>query len=55
MKSITMTKFIKTLLTAIGILPLLANAADPIQHDAEHYILLEQYADKWASEDKAID
>ena len=50
-----MTKFIKTLLTAIGILPLLANAADPIQHDVEHYILLEQYADKWASEDKAID
>ena len=32
-----------------------ATAAEPIQHDAEHYVLLHQYADKWAAEDKEID
>ncbi|PSL12475.1 sulfatase-like hydrolase/transferase [Shimia abyssi] len=26
----------------------------PIQHDAEHYLLLEQHADKWAAEDSKI-
>jgi len=30
-------------------------AVDPIQHDVEHYILLDQYADKWSAEDAAID
>ena len=30
-------------------------AAEPIQHDIEHYLLLEQYADKWAAEDQSID
>lgn len=34
----------------------LSNAiAEPIQHDAEHYVLLHQYKDKWAAEDKEID
>ncbi len=26
-----------------------------IQHDAEHYVLLHQYADQWAAEDKELD
>ena len=26
----------------------------PIQHDAEHYMLLAQHGDKWAREDVAI-
>ena len=26
-----------------------------IQHDAEHYVLLHQYKDQWAAEDKEID
>ena len=30
-------------------------AATPIQHDAEHYVLLHQYQDQWAAEDKEID
>ena len=29
--------------------------AQAIQHDSEHYVLLHQYADQWASEDKEID
>ena len=32
-----------------------ALAAKPIQHDAEHYVLLHQYKDKWAAEDKEVD
>ncbi len=32
-----------------------ASAAEPIRHDAEHYVLLHQYADKWAAEDKELD
>ena len=50
-----MSKYIPTLLLAIGMLPLSAHAVEPIQHDAEHYILLDQHADQWASEDKSID
>ena len=30
------------------------HAQEPIQHDAEHYMLLAQHGDKWAREDKAI-
>ena len=30
-------------------------SAKEIQHDAEHYVLLHQYADQWAAEDKEID
>jgi len=34
----------------------LASAAtQPIQHDSEHYVLLHQYAEQWAAEDKEID
>ena len=32
-----------------------APAQDPIQHDAEHYVLLHQYKQKWAAEDKDLD
>ena len=32
-----------------------AVAQAPIQHDAEHYVLLHQYKDKWAAEDKELD
>ena len=39
-----------------GMLPTsAAQAKKPIQHDAEHYVLLHQYKDKWAAEDKEID
>ena len=34
---------------------LIINAQNPIQHDAEHYILLSQHQDKWEAEDKDID
>ena len=30
-------------------------SAQAIQHDSEHYVLLHQYADAWAKEDKEID
>ena len=33
----------------------LSHAAKPIQHDSEHYVLLEQHKDQWALEDKKID
>ena len=26
-----------------------------IQHDSEHYVLLHQYADQWAAEDRELD
>ena len=32
-----------------------AFAAKPIRHDAEHYVLLHQYKEQWAKEDKEID
>ncbi len=32
-----------------------ATWAQPIQHDAEHYVLLHQYAEQWAAEDKEMD
>ena len=40
-----------------GSLPSTAQTAQEraIQHDAEHYVLLHQYADQWASEDKELD
>ena len=31
-----------------------AMAVESIQHDAEHYVLLHQYKDKWATEDKEL-
>ena len=30
-------------------------SAKDIQHDAEHYVLLHQYADQWATEDEEIE
>ena len=48
------TNCFTTLLT-IGVFSVSVYAAEPIQHDTEHYILLDQYAEKWASEDKAVD
>jgi arylsulfatase len=50
----------ETLLTLASVLLVgsVANAAMPtpsIQHDSEHYVLLHQYADQWAAEDKEID
>jgi arylsulfatase len=50
-----MLRKISILLAVASMLPLSAKALDPIQHDAEHYILLEQHADRWTQEDKAID
>ncbi len=41
-------------LLGMGSLPTSASAQG-IQHDSEHYVLLHQYADKWAAEDKEID
>ena len=29
--------------------------AQAIQHDAEHYVLLTQYAEQWAAEDAELD
>ena len=34
---------------------LIVNAQEPIQHDAEHYILLSQHQDRCEAEDKDID
>ena len=52
-------KSIAKIIVAMGILvfwiPNLVQAAEPIRHDAEHYVLLHQYKDKWAAEDKEID
>ena len=43
-----------TALAALGICTVTANAQN-IQHDAEHYVLLHQYADQWAAEDVEVD
>ncbi|MDX2433883.1 MAG: sulfatase-like hydrolase/transferase [Desulfobacterales bacterium] len=46
------------LLTGMLVISQLATvslAANPIQHDAEHYILLDQHKDQWSAEDKEID
>jgi hypothetical protein len=43
-------------IAAFSIMFLSATAwAQAIQHDAEHYVLLHQYQDHWAAEDKEID
>ena len=43
---------------ALGLLLLIAatgvHAQEPIQHDAEHYMLLAQHGERWAQEDKAV-
>ena len=42
-------------LLAISMTAIVSHAAKPIQHDAEHYILLDQHKDQWSAEDKRID
>ncbi len=42
-------------LLAISQIAAVAHATKPIQHDAEHYILLDQHQDQWSLEDKNID
>ena len=42
-------------LLAVSLISLTSHAAKPIQHDAEHYILLGQHQDQWSLEDKKID
>ncbi|MGD9027550.1 MAG: sulfatase-like hydrolase/transferase [Methyloceanibacter sp.] len=41
--------------TATRIISCLPSSAQDIQHDAEHYVLLHQYGDQWAVEDKDVD
>ena len=52
-----MNNFLISLLciAGAGLIALPALAAKPIQHDAEHYVLLHQYKDQWAAEDKELD
>ncbi len=43
-------------IVAFSVISLSAAAwAQATQHDAEHYVLLHQYAEQWAAEDKEID
>ena len=48
---------IKPIILFTGVLAIatVGHAAEPIQHDAEHYILLDQHKDQWSSEDIKID
>ena len=40
-------------LLCLSSVPVLAWAAqDPIQHDAEHYVLLQQHEERWQQEDE---
>ena len=50
-----MTKYQVPLLFLASLLPVWVYAIEPIQHDIEHYLLLEQYADRSAAEDDSID
>ncbi|UCG71267.1 MAG: sulfatase-like hydrolase/transferase [Chromatiales bacterium] len=46
----------KSLSAVLGLLFVASGTfAAPVQHDTEHYILLRQYQDQWAEEDKKID
>jgi arylsulfatase A-like enzyme len=55
-KNVTMIKMNQLILAGlIFLLSISAVAQDAIQHDAEHYVLLDQHADKWSAEDKAND
>ena len=49
-----MTKHITFFLFLASILSSPVYAGEPIQHDAEHYMLLAQHGDRWAQEDKVI-
>lgn len=48
-------KKILILSTLLCLFSLLVSAQDKIQHDAEHYVLLNQHQEKWEAEDKDID
>ena len=50
-----MNRYLSFLLVFSAIMSVSAYAGTPIQHDAEHYVLLEQHREKWANEDKQID
>jgi hypothetical protein len=52
-----MNKFLLSLLVmaGAGVIALPVLAAEPIQHDVEHYVLIHQYKDQWEKEDKEID
>jgi len=54
MKKYFPTSYILHIATIFAISCGVANA-EPIQHDAEHDVLLEQHGEKWAAEDKLID
>ena len=51
----TMAKSIMAAVIFIFCFSVYLPAAEPIRHDAEHYVLLHQYKDQWAAEDKKID
>ncbi|MFQ5961462.1 MAG: sulfatase-like hydrolase/transferase [Candidatus Methylomirabilales bacterium] len=42
-------------IVGVGVLRGSTATAQPIRYDAEHYVLLHQYAEKWAAEDKELD
>ena len=44
-----------TSLLTIGLLSSPSYAMEPIIHDAEHYVLLDQHEEQWRQEDKTID
>ena len=53
-----MKTLLASLITVLAVAPLsvLAETAkQPIQHDAEHYVLLHQYQEQWTAEDKEVD
>ena len=49
-----MNKLLTTLVVFASVLPASIFAAPPIQHDAEHYMLLAQHGERWLTEDAAI-
>ena len=49
-----MANHMNLLLFIASILSAAAYAAQPIQHDAEHYILLDQHKDQWIAEDRKV-
>ena len=42
-------------IVAAGMLVVSNVTAEPIRHDAEHYVLLHQYEEQWAVEDKELE
>jgi arylsulfatase A-like enzyme len=52
-----MKKLTKTLasISAFGLVACHAQAADPLIHDADYYVLKAQHAEQWAQDDNAVD